>query len=293
MLVHIERDLVTVGEVMLDVALPELLLDGTIHAPITVRAGGVAVNAAVAAARLGARAAVVGRVGCDPAAAAVHRALEHEGVEALLAADPVESTGTFVASGQTIVADRGANRCLEESDVPSPLQARALLISGHALLRRNTAGAARAAIERSTTSLVGIVVSSAALAASSGWSRFREITEGVSVVFANAAEGRALVDLEPGEAASLLARSYRTVFVTDAERGAFVAWDGHLAHRAAAAVPSPAIGAGDAFAGAALHALALDVAPEAALERAVRAGEEWIHGNLRLRRSDSGSRQLG
>jgi ribokinase len=287
----VERDLTTIGEVLLDVALPDLQFESTIHAPISVRAGGVAVNAAVAAARLGARVNVVGRVGCDPAAAAIRRALELERVDACLAADPAEPTGTFVASGRTIVADRGASGLLTASDVPSPLQARALLVSGHVLLRHETSGAARASIDRSTASFVGVVVASARSAAALGWTRFRERTDGVTVVLANADEGRALTELEPHEAAAALATSYSIAFVTDAERGAFVAWDRQLVHRATAALPSAAVGAGDAFAGAALYALALGATPDAALERAVQMGEAWARDPSRAAR-DSGSRML-
>jgi sugar/nucleoside kinase (ribokinase family) len=284
----VELDLIAVGEVLLDVTLPELRVGSTIHAPIAVRAGGVAVNAAVAAARLGADASVVGRVGCDPAAAAIRRALELEGVDACLAADPAEPTGTFVASGRTIVADRGASGFLTASDVPSQLQARALLVSGHVLLRHETAGAARAAIDRSTASFVGVVVASARSAAALGWTRFRERTDGVTVVLANADEGRALTELEPHEAAAALAASYAIAFVTDAERGAFVAWDRQLVHRPSAALPSAAVGAGDAFAGAALHALALGAAPDDALERAVQAGELWARDTSRAARDSGG-----
>jgi sugar/nucleoside kinase (ribokinase family) len=75
-------DLVCVGEVLLDVTMPPLAQGAVIHAPIEVRAGGVAVNAALAAALAGAHACVVGRVGRDPAAAAIRDALERAGVEA-------------------------------------------------------------------------------------------------------------------------------------------------------------------------------------------------------------------
>jgi hypothetical protein len=41
-------DLVCVGEVLLDVTMPQLAQGAVIHAPIEVRAGGVAANAALA-----------------------------------------------------------------------------------------------------------------------------------------------------------------------------------------------------------------------------------------------------
>jgi sugar/nucleoside kinase (ribokinase family) len=49
-------DLIAVGDVMLDGALPAPVAGDRVHGRIELRAGGSAVNAALAAARLGARA---------------------------------------------------------------------------------------------------------------------------------------------------------------------------------------------------------------------------------------------
>jgi sugar/nucleoside kinase (ribokinase family) len=112
-----------VGEIMLDV----FVASGDRHGPIRVRAGGTPVNAALA---IGSGAVVVGRVGRDPAAAAIREALA--GVEAGLAVDETLPTGTYVelADG-TVRADRGANAALALDDV-LPLAADAVLLSGYA-----------------------------------------------------------------------------------------------------------------------------------------------------------------
>ena len=70
-----QRDLIAVGDVMLDGALPAPAPGRRIHGRIELRPGGSAANAALTAARLGARAAVVGRVGSDAAGRLVSEAL--------------------------------------------------------------------------------------------------------------------------------------------------------------------------------------------------------------------------
>jgi len=96
------------------------------HGAVRVRAGGTPVNAALA---IGAGAVVVGRVGDDPGAAAIRRALAD--LELQLAVDSELPTGTFVelANG-TVFADRGANAALALEDV-LPLDADAVLLSGY------------------------------------------------------------------------------------------------------------------------------------------------------------------
>jgi sugar/nucleoside kinase (ribokinase family) len=76
-------DLIAVGDVLLDASLPELIPGRRVHGRIELRPGGSATNIALAAARLHARAAVVGRVGADPAGRLVADALAAAGVEPL------------------------------------------------------------------------------------------------------------------------------------------------------------------------------------------------------------------
>ena len=104
-------DLIAVGDVMLDGALPAPVAGGRVHGRIELRAGGSAANAALAAARLGARAAVIGRVGVDAAGRLVADTLAAAGVEPLLARDPEARTGCVVVIGGTsVVADPGRER---------------------------------------------------------------------------------------------------------------------------------------------------------------------------------------
>jgi sugar/nucleoside kinase (ribokinase family) len=140
--------LVTVGDVMVDVLADRLPRPAErTHGSVRLRAGGTAVNAALVARSLGAEAQVVGRIGRDPAGELVIATLEGEGVEASLARDELP-TGTAVALGGAVVADRGANARLSSDDLPSPLHGDALLVSGFALFQDGSREAALAALER-------------------------------------------------------------------------------------------------------------------------------------------------
>ncbi len=157
------RDLVAVGDVMLDGALPSLVVGGRVHGRIELRPGGSATNAALAAARLGARAAVVGRVGADAAA----------GVEPLLARDAELRTGCVVVVGGTsVVADPGASARLAPGDLPETLEAGAVLVSGYSLLQPGAEAAARRALERARTNLLAVDAASPHLVEAFGVGRF-------------------------------------------------------------------------------------------------------------------------
>jgi ribokinase len=121
-------DLVAVGDVMLDVHVATTPRDGAVHEPIRVCAGGSAVNAARAARRLGARTAVIGRAGNDPAGAAIIDDLRRSGIDALLEIEDGSVTGTVAYVGQGVVADRGANAGFSPADLPA---ARVTLVSGY------------------------------------------------------------------------------------------------------------------------------------------------------------------
>ena len=180
-----------------------------VHGRIELRAGGSAANAALAAARLGARAAVIGRVGADAAGRLVADALAAGGVEPLLAFDADVPTGCVVVVGGTsIVADPGASARLAPDDLPATLEARAVLVSGYSLLQRGPEAAARAALERARTGWLAVDVGSARLVAAFGVDRFLEATATAGVLLANAEEARALTGLDAEDAALALARRY-------------------------------------------------------------------------------------
>src|SRR4051794_27588879 len=138
------------------------------HGAIRVRAGGTPVNAALA---IGPGATVVGRVGDDPAAAAIRAALRD--VETRLVVDPDLPTGTYVelADG-TVAADRGANAALTVDDV-LPLAADAVLVSGYI-----PRAIAAAVLERADARWRAIVATPLG----------GELPAGANVVFANAEE---------------------------------------------------------------------------------------------------------
>ena len=121
-------DLAAVGDVMLDVYAPSLPLYGAVHDTIRVRAGGSAVNAARTASRLGARAAVVGRVGDDPAGLALAEELRRSGIDTLLEEVADAATGTVVYAGAGVIADRGANAGFTPTHLPPT---RVTLVSGY------------------------------------------------------------------------------------------------------------------------------------------------------------------
>ena len=270
-------DLIAVGDVMLDGSLPAPVVGGRVHGRIELRAGGSAANVALAAARHGASAAVVGRVGADPAGRLVTDALAAGGVEPLLALDTEARTGCVVVVGGTsIVADPGASARLAPDDLPATLEAGAVLISGYSLLQPGSEEAARAAFERARTDCLAVDAASARLVAAFGVDRFLEATATAGVLLANAEEAQTLTALEGEDAALELARRYRVVCVKLGRDGAIAA-SGEDVVRAEVEPLDRAdtLGAGDAFAGGLLVSLVrgseLDVAVRAGCDAATAA----------------------
>ena len=214
------RDLITVGDVMLDGSLPEPVPGRRVHGRIELRPGGSAANVALAAVRLGARSAVIGRVGADAAGRLLGDALAEAGVEPLLARDPHVATGCVIVAGTAIVADPGASARLRPDDLPQTLEAGAVLVSGYSLLQSGPEAAARAAFERARTGWLAVDAASAVLVEAFGVDRFFDATRSVDVLLANAEEARALTGLDGEEAALALARRYRIACVKLGRDGA-------------------------------------------------------------------------
>jgi sugar/nucleoside kinase (ribokinase family) len=263
-------DLIAVGDVMLDGALPAPVAGGRVHGRIELRAGGSAANAALAAAHLGARAAVIGRVGVDAAGRLVADTLAAAGVEPLLARDPEARTGCVVVIGGTsVVADPGASVQLAPDDLPPTLEARAVLVSGYSLLEAGPEAAARAALERARTDWLAVDAGSARLVAAFGVDRFLEATAMAGVLLANAEEATTLTGLSADQAALTLARRYRVVCVKLGRAGAIAASGGDIVRVEVQPVDrADTLGAGDAFAGGFLLSLSRGVD----LASALRAG---------------------
>jgi len=272
-------DLIAVGDVMLDGALPAPVAGDRVHGRIELRAGGSAVNAALAAARLGARAAVIGRIGAAAAGRLWAAELAAAGVEPMLALDDETRTGcVIVVGGTSVVADPGASVRLAPGDLPATLEARAVLVSGYSLLQPGPEAAARAALERARTDFLAIDAASAHLVATFGVDRFRDATATAGVLLADAEEARALTGLEADEAALMLAQRYAVVCVKLGPDGALAATGGTIVRAEVEPLDvDDTVGAGDAFAGGFLFSLARG----ADLGVALRAGCDTATAALR------------
>jgi len=242
--------------------------DTRAHAEVVIQAGGTAVNVALAAARAGAAATVVGRVGSDPAAELGLATLAQHDVEARLARDPELGTGAAVSLGTSVVADRGANAALDVADLPDPLAADALFVSGFALLQSGSTDAAAAALTRFRGDLAAVDLASPKLA------RDAELAGiAANVIFATADEARAATGCSPEDAAQALREHFEIVCVKLGEEGAIAARGDRVEHAMAKRVErTSAFGAGDAFAGTFLVALARGDALLHSLTLACEAG---------------------
>lgn len=271
---------VAVGDVMVDVVCSNMPQPGArVHAEVSLRAGGSAVNAAVAAAAAGASASVVGRIGSDPPGELVAAELGELGIEAHLARDHDLPTGVAVALAAdafttSVVAERGANARLAPEDVPYDLKADALLVSGFSLFQSGSSDAARTALDRFAGAWAGVDVGSPALAAAAARTGFADAAAlGANVLLATAEEARAMTGAAPEEAARRLASSFSIACVKLGEEGALAAAGDRVERRAVERVGrrSP-FGAGDAFGAVLLVALAAGDSLGRALELGCRAG---------------------
>jgi len=247
--------LAAVGDVMLDVLAPPLG-ERPVHAPIEVRAGGSAVNAARAAAAAGGAAVVIGCVGDDLVGELVRRDLAGAGIDARLATVPGVRTGRAVYAGGSVAAERGANTRFIPEHVPDDISAAAVLVSGYQLLRDDSGPGAAAAY--ALGGVVGVDLGAAGLVRAFGTDRLREQLGKVDVVFGDAAAIEALGEL----AGPLLV----TTLGPDGARAAGV----HV--RPETVLDAELVGAGDALAATVLLALADGVSVSEALERGCAAG---------------------
>ncbi len=260
-------DFIAVGELLIDVLLGELAPGEARHASVRLRAGGTAVNAALAAAAAGSHVAVVGRVGDDAAGRLIRAELAAAGIEPLLAVDSARPTGTFaeaqIGGERSIVADRDATDALGLGDLPA-VEADAVLVSGYLLFHDRTHEVAHAALRAFGAGLAGATGGSRSLVD-------RGRLADVDVLVVNDEEARALTGLD-GEAAALdLAGTVEIACVTRGAAGA-VAAQATRVERVAGVEREDAPGSGDAFAALLLAELAGGADLADALARAVRSG---------------------
>jgi ribokinase len=209
------------------------------HAPVEIRAGGSAVNAARACRAAGASAAVVGCVGDDPLAEVLRDELRREGIEARLTPVVGARTGRVVATREAIVAERGANAAFSAAALGA-LDADVVLVSGYQLFRGDSGPAAAEALR--ADAVIGVDLGSARLVASFGAARAGALLARVDVVLGNDDAVTALGRLEGP-----------TVVTTRGPAGA--AASGETA-APPSVIDAPLFGAGDAFAAGFLLAFA-------------------------------------
>lgn len=263
---------VAVGDLLVDVICEQEapVSPKRVHAPVTIRAGGSAANAAVWATALGASAKVVGRIGSDVPGELVERGLTDRGIETRLSRDPERTTGVAVALGSSVVAWPGASAKLAPEDIPEPLTGDALLVSGFSLFQADSAAGSRAALERFEGRWVAVDLASPRL---SGPVDLDELCSGANVVLATADEARAVTGVEPEEAVRELAARFELACVKLGERGALAAEGRHVVRaRADAVVRRSRFGAGDAFAAALLVSLGDGQSIDQALDPACATG---------------------
>jgi sugar/nucleoside kinase (ribokinase family) len=268
--------LIVVGDVMVDVSVEAgvLATGGDVHGEVHIRAGGGGANSAVWAACQGARVRLYGRVGDDLPGRFLAEAVASRGVDARVAVDPEARTGAMLvvreAGDRSMVADRGANARLLPDDLPARLEASAVLVSGYLFFDPGSEPAARAALERADSPLVAVDAASWPLLEAYGPQRFLEAVARANVLIVNEREAEVLgqdgrVKLE--DHFEMVCRKRGAEGATLASRGrVFSARPEPVDH------PVDPTGAGDAFDGVLLAALASGTAEEGALQRACEAG---------------------
>ncbi|MER7797543.1 sugar kinase [Microbacterium sp. NPDC096154] len=229
--------------------------------------GGAESNVAIAAARLGARATWIGRLGDDAFGRRIERAIRGEGVDVVVTRDPEAPTALMIkdrpALGRTRVeyyrAGNAGSR-IAPQDVPREVlnEAEIFHFTGIALAlspqsRATVLGAARDA------KAAGATVSFDLNHRSKLWTRdqaataFREAFALADIVFAGDDEAAIAVgDGAPAQLAHRIAASGPSeVVIKLGERGAWALENGHTHAQEAFRVPvADTVGAGDAFVGA-------------------------------------------
>jgi sugar/nucleoside kinase (ribokinase family) len=274
-------DVLVVGDVMIDVAVEAAALarGGDVHGRVRLRPGGAGANAAVWAARAGARVRLHGRVGDDVPGAMLRQGLERRGVEVALAVDQGVGTGAMLvvseADERSMVSDPGANARLGPEDLPAELDAGSVLVSGYVLFRPGSEPAARAALDRARAKNVAVDAASWPLLEAFGARRFLDATFGADLLLANEGEAEILTEARGEEAARRLGDRFPVVVVKLGPSGALVVAGGEVRRvPAVEAHPIDPTGAGDAFDGTFLAGLAAGASLSEAAARACEAGAE-------------------
>lgn len=270
-----------VGDVIDDILVrPQGRIRRGTDTPSTIErfAGGSAANTAAWIAAAGVAASVVATVHRDDLDR--HSALLAQvGVAPILTASS-SPTGTIVVLSEdgerTMLTSRGANAETGPDLVPPDLLVAhtRLHLTGHVVTGADRDAGWRALLTRAHG--LGVEVSvdpgSVGLLSEYGADRFRRLVAGSDLLLPGRDEATLLTGIEdPAEAAAALAGDHATVVVKCGTDGAVAVKGGRtITVPAASADPVDVTGAGDAFAGGLLAALAEDRPLEDALQEAVR-----------------------
>jgi 2-dehydro-3-deoxygluconokinase len=281
-------EVVTLGETMALLCAPGI---GPLRhaANLNVSFGGAESNLAIGLARLGHRAAWVGRTGADEFGAIVRRGIAAEGVDCRAIVDPAAPTGLMVKARRTQTVTHvsyyrsgSAGSRLAPHDVDAALLAAARVVHLTGITPALSASA-RAAVRFAvaTAREARVAISIAVNYRRTLWSpdaATAELTDLIAladIVFASEAEAGMLVPEGSAEelAAGLAALGPRQVLVTRGADGACAIIDGvPLTAAARTVVAVDPVGAGDAFAAGYLSSLLDGEPPAARLERGILAG---------------------
>jgi sugar/nucleoside kinase (ribokinase family) len=283
---------VVLGDVMSDVSarLQAVPAPGSdTPAVVEMRPGGGGANVAAWLAWLGAPVVLVGCVGDDEAGRRAARSLAASGVTARLVVDPGRTGAVVVIVGtdgeRTMLSDAGANARLDAADLPRDAfrPGARLHLSGYALLREGSRGAALAALSEARRAGMPASVdpSSRAPLAAVGGPSFLEMVREAGAIIATRDEAEVLTGTrDPEAAAALLVDGRDEVVLKLGDDGALWRGPGGASARVeAVAPPGPVVdstGAGDAFAAAWLARRREGEEPAAALAAACTLAAEVV-----------------
>ena len=278
--------IVVVGDIAVDIV-------STLRAPLTrgsdaaakisLMPGGSGANVAVWLARLGQRAAFVGRIGDDMFGRWLRDDLVAEDVEPALVVDHSRRTGVIQVlvepdGERTMVPDRGANAVWAPGEISETLIAGAdlLHVVGYVLLDRGSQPGALAAMSYARKHGIPISLdpSSHAPLLSLGAGAFWDLVGKVDLLLPNRHEAQALAGSRDPAEALLALRKHASTVVIKLDREGCIALEREGVER----IPAPVIpavnatGAGDAFDAGFLAAWRLGGDLRAACRAAVNLG---------------------
>ncbi|MHB1431048.1 MAG: carbohydrate kinase family protein [Streptosporangiaceae bacterium] len=205
---------VVIGDLMTDTvahAMLPLSKGSDTPATVTMHGGGSGANVAAWLAVDGTDVAFVGRRGADIAGRNRDMELMGYGVDARLVMDPERPTGTCVVmithkGDHTMLSDPGANAALSPDDLPKDLFTPGchLHISGYTLLNPGSRPATMTAIAMARRAGMTISVDGASSAPleRAGAEPFLQMTNGATLLFVNADQGRVLTGRGDAEQAA-------------------------------------------------------------------------------------------